>query len=219
MPLHVIFTCACEYYWAMSCSDKSHCYYLPRTSILLIVMKIPFSVDEFLNVFERYNLSVWPTQIFFYILAVIAITILFKKSNNSSQIVMFILAFFWSWMGIVYHIIYFSAINKAAYLFGTIFLVQGFLFLYVGVIKKKIQLEFNLTLSGVIALVLVAYSLVLYPLLGHVMGHIYPRTPTFGVPCPTTIFTFGLLLYSVKRVPGIYLLSLYFGRWLGFLPP
>jgi hypothetical protein len=168
--------------WAMRHHDKSHCICLLRNSILSRVMKIPFSVDEFLNVFERYNLSLWPIQIFFYILALIAVTVIFKRNNNSSQIVMYILAFFWAWMGVVYHIIYFSSINKAAYLFGTIFLLQSFFFLYFGVIEKKIQLEFNLNLSGIIALVFLAYSLILYPLIGHFMGHIYPRTPTFGVP-------------------------------------
>lgn len=164
-------------------------------------MKIPFSVDEFLNVFESYNQSLWPIQILFYILALVAIAAIFKRSNNSSQIAMSVLAFFWGWMGLVYHIIYFSAINKAAYVFGTAFLLQSFIFLYVGVIKKKIKLAINRDLSGIVALVFLVYSLVLYPILGYVMGHTYPRTPTFGVPCPTTIFTFGILLYSVNRIP------------------
>lgn len=164
-------------------------------------MKIPFSVDEFLNVFESYNQSLWPIQILFYILALVAIAAIFKRSNNSSQIAMSVLAFFWGWMGLVYHMIYFSAINKAAYVFGTAFLLQSFIFLYVGVIKKKIKLAFNPDLSGIVALVFLVYSLVLYPILGHVVGHTYPRTPTFGVPCPTTIFTFGILLYSVNRIP------------------
>lgn len=167
----------------------------------VLVMKIPFSIDEFLNVFENYNLSLWPIQLFFYVLALLAITVIFKRSFKSSKIVMSILTFFWIWMGLVYHILYFSQINKMAYLFGILFIVQGFVFLYFGVIKQTIQFEFNLNLSGIVAIVFLTYSLVLYPLIGHVVGHIYPRTPTFGVPCPTTIFTFSLLLYSVHRIP------------------
>jgi Family of unknown function (DUF6064) len=163
-------------------------------------MKMPFSVDEFFDVFERYNLSLWPMQVFFFILALFALVVLFRRRKNSSQIVMSILAFLWGWMGLVYHIMYFSSINKAAYLFGIIFLIQSFLFLYFGVIRKQVQLAFNLNLSGVIALLLITYSLIFYPLIGHSLGHIYPRIPTFGVPCPTTIFTFGLLLYSINRV-------------------
>jgi hypothetical protein len=44
---------------------------------------------------------------------------------------------------------------------------------------------------------------VLYPLLGIASGHAYPRAPTFGVtPCPTAIFTFGVLLLAQGAVPA-----------------
>jgi hypothetical protein len=43
---------------------------------------------------------------------------------------------------------------------------------------------------------LIAYALIAYPLLGHAFGHRYPALPTFGLPCPTTIFTFGVLLLA-----------------------
>ncbi|WP_414541485.1 DUF6064 family protein [Nostoc sp. CCY0012] len=29
----------------------------------------------------------------------------------------------------------------------------------------------------------------MYPLIGYALGRIFPTSPTFGVPCPTTIFT------------------------------
>jgi hypothetical protein len=51
--------------------------------------------------------------------------------------------------------------------------------------------------------VLILYAMVVYPLLGAVFGHMYPAAPVFGVaPCPATIFTFGMLLWTVGRVPG-----------------
>jgi hypothetical protein len=45
---------------------------------------------------------------------------------------------------------------------------------------------------------LITYALIAYPLIGYAIGHRYPMAPTFGVPCPTTIFTFGLILLSVR---------------------
>lgn len=45
------------------------------------------------------------------------------------------------------------------------------------------------------------YALILYPLLGHLLGHRYPALPTFGLPCPTTIFTLGLLLFAAPPLP------------------
>jgi hypothetical protein len=51
---------------------------------------------------------------------------------------------------------------------------------------------------------------VIYPLLGLAFDHSYPRVALFGVaPCPTTIFTFGILLWTTKSVP-VYLLVIPF---------
>lgn len=55
--------------------------------------------------------------------------------------------------------------------------------------------------STTVAWILLVYALVLYPLVGRVLGHTYPETPTFGLPCPLTIFTFGMLLLTDRRVP------------------
>jgi hypothetical protein len=33
------------------------------------------------------------------------------------------------------------------------------------------------------------------------LGHDYPATPTFGLPCPTTILTIGVLLTVQGSVP------------------
>jgi hypothetical protein len=49
--------------------------------------------------------------------------------------------------------------------------------------------------------------MVIYPLLGLAFGHSYPRIPLFGVaPCPTTIFTFGILLWATKSVSAYLLI-------------
>ena len=41
----------------------------------------------------------------------------------------------------------------------------------------------------------------IYPALGAALGHRYPAVPTFGAPCPSTIFTFGILLWTAPPVP------------------
>jgi hypothetical protein len=46
------------------------------------------------------------------------------------------------------------------------------------------------------------YALVVYPLLGIALGHPHPEAPLFGAaPCPTTIVTFGLLLFARPPLP------------------
>lgn len=164
-------------------------------------MYLPFTIEQSLNVFGIYNQAVWPMQIVLYLFAVVAIVLAFKKFKNSDKIVSIILAFFWLWIGIVYHIIYFTAINKAAYFFGILFIVQGLIFLFEGGVKSKLSFQYHTNFYNVFGSVFILYALIIYPILGHLLGHVYPRTPTFGLPCPTTIFTFGLLLWTDKRIP------------------
>jgi hypothetical protein len=59
--------------------------------------------------------------------------------------------------------------------------------------------------------------MVIYPILGYFLGHGYPKSPGFGVaPCPTTIFTFGLLLWTDKKVAKYILLIPFIWSIIGF---
>ena len=49
------------------------------------------------------------------------------------------------------------------------------------------------------------------------LGHGYPRSPSFGVaPCPTTIFSFGLLRLTSAKVPRSVLVIPFLWSLLGF---
>lgn len=89
---------------------------------------IPFTVDQFLNVFEQYNVAVWPAQVFLYTIGIVAICLTFSRKKDFSRSVSLILSLFWIWMGIVYHLWFFSAINKAAIGFAAFFSCKEFSF-------------------------------------------------------------------------------------------
>ena len=168
-------------------------------------MALPFTPEQFLGTIQQYNLSVFPMQIVLLILAIVSIFLIFKQVKNSNKIITGILAFFWLWIGIVYHLIFFTSINKAAYLFGVLFIIQGLLFLFVG-LKDKLSFRFRKDVFGITGSIFVLYSIIIYPILNYVFGHWWPSNPTFGLPCPTTIFTFGLLLWTNKKVPKYILI-------------
>jgi hypothetical protein len=127
------------------------------------------------------------------------------------------LSAFWIWTGAVYHIQYFRAINPAAVAFGVLFIVQGGLFIWSGIIHSKLDLRFRPGLAGCVGGLIIAYALVLYPVLGHWLGHRFPGMPTFGVtPCPTVIFTFGLLLWSDHKLPRYLLVVPSLWALIGF---
>ena len=171
-------------------------------------MNLPFTTEEFLDVFKRYNLTVWPTQILLVILALLMIFVLLKKNKLSDKIISIGLTLFWLWMGIVYHYLFFTKINGAAYVFGSLFIIQAVVFFYYGLIKRNLEFNFRNNFIGVISIIFFLYALIFYPLLGYQFGHLYPRTPTFGLPCPTTIFTFGMIILLANRKNIIFIIPI-----------
>jgi hypothetical protein len=167
----------------------------------MALMTFPFTQEQFLTIFARYNLTIFPLQIIFIIIGIIALWFTIKKSQISDRIILLILIFFWFWMGIVYHILFFSSINPLAWVFGVLFVIEAVLLIYFGVIKKLVGFSLTQDRYTLIGLVFIGYALVIYPVIGTVTGHGYPQLPTFGLPCPTTIFTFGLFLMADKKFP------------------
>jgi len=163
-------------------------------------MKLPFTAEQFLEIFKSYNESIFPIQIVFYLIAAIALFLLFSSADKS-RIISLILSFFWLWIGIVYHIIYFSKINKAAYLFGSLFILQGIIFFIYGIVSNKLILRYNKNILNKTGIIIISYALIIYPVLGYLLGRPYPYSITIGLPCPTTIFTFGIILFSIKKIP------------------
>ncbi len=163
-------------------------------------MNYPFTVAQFLEVFGIYNQAVWPMQIVFYLAALLVALLILKRYPISDRAISLVLSFFWLWMGIVYHLVFFSSINPVARIFGGVFILQGVFLLYQGVIKNK--MDFSRTSGWYLYLgfFFMVFGTVIYPFLGYLFGHSYPNSPTFGLPCPTTIFTIGTFLVA-RKIP------------------
>ncbi|MCW5899526.1 MAG: hypothetical protein KIT10_09680 [Flavobacteriales bacterium] len=159
-------------------------------------MDLPFTPEQFFDVFARYNTAVWPAQVLWNLLALVAIALVFRRGTG--PVIATILAALWLWMGIAYHWAFFAGINKVAYGFGALFVVQGLLFLVHGARRRRLSFARPNGVRGIAGGLLMTYGLLVYPLLGHSLGHTYPQAPTFGLPCPTTIFTLGLLLWTTS---------------------
>jgi len=179
-------------------------------------MKFPFSTGQFLDVFKEYNEAVWPAQVLFYLTGFLTIFLLIRNQNKSGKIISVFLAFFWIWMGIVYHIIHFSVINPAAYLFGSAFIIEGLLIFYFLYVKEKMRYSFKKNIQGIAGIFFILFSMIVYPALGYMLGHIYPYSPTFGLPCPTTIFTLGVFCLSEKKIPWLVIIIPLIWSVIGF---
>ena len=170
---------------------------------------LPFTSEQFLAVFANYNTAIWPLQIGVYLLGAVAVALLFSRRQGTDRVIVAILAAMWLWTGLAYHALFFSAINKAAYLFAVLFVLQSGALIYQGVYCDKVRFRLQPSWTTWTGWLFIAYALVLYPLIGLSTGHRYPEIPTFGVtPCPVTIFTFGLLLLTAPPL----------SRWLFVIP-
>lgn len=164
-------------------------------------MRPPFTSEQFLDVFARYNTTVWPMPVVFYGLAALLIYWSIRGAGPTDRWISGSLAFLWAWMGVVYHWTFFAAINPVAWVFGAFFVAQAGVFVVVGWRGEGLSFRFRNDRYGIAGAAFLAYALILYPILGALGGHAYPEGPTFGLPCPTTIATFGLLLWADGRVP------------------
>jgi hypothetical protein len=160
---------------------------------------LPFSYEQFVELFVVYNDAIWPTQLVAYVLAIV---MLVGLANGATKLVGAGLALMWLWSGIGYHWLHFTSINNAAWAFGALFVLQGVLLLWMSVASQRLKFGTGEGALGVLGWALVGYATIIYPLVGVLTGHSYPQMPMFGVtPCPVTIFTFGLLLLAKPTVP------------------
>ena len=160
-------------------------------------MRLPFSVDQFFAVIRQYNESVWPAQVLLLLMGLAAITLLLWKRSWSSVAISGILALLWAWMGVVYHLAFFTSINPLAYVFGALSLVGAAVFVWFGIFLRELDFAPRRDRRSLIGMVLVVFALLIYPTWSSLAGHAYPNLPTFGLPCPTTIFTIGMLALAV----------------------
>jgi hypothetical protein len=162
-------------------------------------MYLPFTHEEFLDVFGKYNSTLWPAVVALWLLTVAGVIALARTRVNP-RFLTALLFIHWLWSGGVYHLGYFADINSAARLFGILFITQALLIGWFGLVRARLTFVWRKGrgLQGGLAVLFTIYALV-YPFLALAVGLDWPRTPTFGVPCPTTLLTVGLL-FSLEPV-------------------
>lgn len=170
-------------------------------------MVLPFTVEQFFGVFRAYNETVWPAPWPLAALALLALYFAARPNGWSSRAVSSILCALWLWLGLAYHLAFFAAINPLAYAFAAVSVAGGLAFLWLGAIRGQLHFRFVPGGRGWLGLALVAFALAVYPAWSVLAGHRYPEFPTFGLPCPTTIFTVGMLAFLVPPYPRAALVA------------
>ena len=161
-------------------------------------MQLPFTKEQFFDVFAAYNASLWPAWIALWIASVVVSVRLLAGRQPRGHAISALLAAHWAWSALAYHAAFFTRINPAAWIFAMLFIAQATLFVWVGIVKRCLFFAPSRKGWTLVGSLFVAYSLV-YPAINAAQHLSVSRIPTFGVPCPTTIFTAGLLMLASPR--------------------
>ena len=164
-------------------------------------MRLPFTAEQFFGVFRTYNDALWPAQVFLLALALVVVGLIFFQQRWSGIGVSAILAFLWGWLGLAYHLAFFASINPLAYAFWVVSIAGALVFLWEGVVRRRLEFRLTRTARTFVGFSLVLFALGAYPAWSVWAGHRYPAMPTFGLPCPTTLFTIGILAFLVVPYP------------------
>ena len=164
-------------------------------------MQLPFTVEQFYGVFAVYNTTIWPAQVLLIALALAAIALALVPCRWSGVGVSAILAFLWAWIALAYHLAFFTSISPPAYVFSAVSMGGAVIFFWQGVVRRKLEFRWALSTQSMVGLCLVVFALVVYPAWAIYAGLRYPAFVTFGLPCPTTIFTIGILAFAVAPYP------------------
>ncbi len=152
---------------------------------------LPYTVDEFRDIFALYNSVIWPLQLVAIVFGAFVAWFVWTEKPRWAFAG---LSLFWLFDGVVFHWLYFAQIDHFALVYGLLYVVEGFILLSVQTVGRSNRLS-----SG-IGWALVVFGFVAYPAWGFLIGDRFPETPLFGVtPCPTTIFTIGILLIYPKK--------------------
>lgn len=172
-------------------------------------MSLPFTTEQFLAVFAAYNAAISPLQIVAYAMGALVLAALFWRSAFNMRLILFVLALMWAVNGLFYHYVFFAPINSAAKIFAGLFLLQASLFAATALTGNGVRIQAGWNIRTAAACAILAYSMIIYEALGYAAGHGLMAGPMFGVaPCPTTIFTLGLLILMQGRAV----------KWLSIIP-
>ena len=161
-------------------------------------MQLPFTREQFFDQFAAYNAALWPALLALWAASAVIVVLRLSARRPRDRWVSALLAGHWAWSAVAYHLAFFTRINPAAWLFAALFLGQAVLLFRVGVVQRRLSFAPWGNAWAPLAWGLIAYSLA-YPAINAIDHGSLWRIPTFGVPCPTTILTAGVLMLATSR--------------------
>ena len=126
------------------------------------VRYVPFTREQFLAVFVGYSEAIWPVELLAAVLGVATVVAVLRPFPTSNRLVWAGTVLMWLWTGIAYHLVFFAPISKAAYEFGTLFVIQALLVFYHGAWRDSMKLAFTPSPIKVVGATSLAYAIIVF---------------------------------------------------------
>jgi hypothetical protein len=167
---------------------------------------LPFSARTYYRLFELYNLELWPLQLLALALGAAVLALGRRSGERAGRAIAVILAVCWAWVAWGFHWQRYASINPAAGYFALAFVVEALLLLGLGGVRGRLVIAPATRLQRRAGLGLLLFALLVFPLMGPLLGRSWTQAEVFGMaPDPTALATLGVLLFAgVRPVWGLF---------------
>jgi hypothetical protein len=158
-----------------------------------------FSPQTYYRLFELYNLELWPLQIPVLLLGVGVLALWWRGGEAEGRGIALILALAWLWVAWRFHWLHYASINPFARYVALAFVLQALLLLWLGAVRSRLT-RLPSTRLQFAGLGIVVFALLVFPLLGPLLGRSWTQAEVFGMaPDPTALATLGVLSIAGVR--------------------
>ena len=159
-----------------------------------------FSPRTYYRMFELYHTQVWPIHLLVFG-SVVAVVVLLRRGEEwRHRAIAGVLAAWWFWVAIVFHLQRYATINWAGRYFAALFAIQALLLVWFGVIRPRLHFRPSRERAAYLAAGLLVFALVIEPIGGRIAGRGWRQVEMFGLtPDPTAIATLAFLALSITQ--------------------
>jgi hypothetical protein len=167
--------------------------YSPRDLLL-------FSARTYYRLFELYNMDWWPLQLVALALGAAILVLWRHGGERAGRTIAAILALGWLWVAWGFHWQRYASINLVAGYFALAFALEAVLLLWFGGVRGRLAPVPITRLQQGAGLGLLLFALLIFPLMGPLMGRSWTQAEMFGMaPDPTALATLGVVLFAGAR--------------------
>ncbi len=162
---------------------------------------VPYDSETLLALISQYYLDSWPAQIIMFLLLLLLLGQLFKKSYGRGRIASAILCIMWCWNAIFFLLKTYTAINWFGLLLAEIFGFQAFLLFLWGITLNRLCFDFSARQSGMTGFFWLGLILIASPGLQYYFNRNYLQLEYFAMmPDQLVAMTLVFLLYFTGKL-------------------